>query len=208
MNLVRTLFSHYRCQVLALLLLRPDEHLHVREIARMTGLPAGSLHRELKLLTNAGLLVRQTVGNQVHYQANRNCPIFDELASIFRKTSGLADLLLEALLPLKNDLELAFVFGSMANGKQQTTSDIDVFIIGTVSFETAVQALTTTQSLLKREINPVVMTHERFTKSIEGGDRFISRIIAEPKIFIIGDSNDFGELTKNRNAENTRNGQE
>lgn len=202
-GLVRTLFSHYRCQILALLLLRPDEHLHVREIARITGLPAGSLHRELKLLTNAGLLIRQAIGNQVHYQANRNCPIFDELARIFRKTSGLADLLREALLPLKNDLELAFVFGSMANGKQQITSDIDVFIIGTVSFETAVQALATTQPFLKREINPVVMSHERFTKSAEDRDRFISRIMAEPKIFIIGDSSDLRKLTKNRDAENT-----
>ena len=81
------LFGNYRRQVLALLLLRPEERFHVREIARLTGIPAGSLHRELKLLAEAELLVRQSVGRQVYYQANRQSPIFEELAGIFRKTA-------------------------------------------------------------------------------------------------------------------------
>jgi DNA-binding transcriptional ArsR family regulator len=99
-NLAETLFSVYRRRVLAFLFLRPEEHFHVREISRLTSVPPGSLHRELKLLAEAGLLVRHKAGNQVRYQANRNCPIFDELAGIFRKTSGLADVVREALLPL------------------------------------------------------------------------------------------------------------
>lgn len=99
-GLAETLFSDYRRRVLALLLLRPDENYHVREISRLTGVPAGSLHRELKLLADAGLLMRHAVGNQVRYQANRDCPIFSELAGIFRKTSGLADIIRTALLPL------------------------------------------------------------------------------------------------------------
>lgn len=84
-NPVDLLFSAYRRQVLGLLLLRPDDSLHVREIARLTGVPAGSLHRELRALTEAGLLPREPVGNRVRYRANRACPIFDELAGIFRK---------------------------------------------------------------------------------------------------------------------------
>lgn len=88
-GLAETLFSDYRRRVLALLLLRPDEHFHVREISRLTAIPAGSLHRELKLLADAGLLERHAQGNQVRYQANLDCPIFTELAGIFRKTSGL-----------------------------------------------------------------------------------------------------------------------
>ena len=79
-GLAETLFSDYRRRILALLLLRPDEHFHVREISRLTGVPAGSMHRELKLVTNAGLLLRHLAGNQVRYQANRDCPIFQELA--------------------------------------------------------------------------------------------------------------------------------
>jgi predicted transcriptional regulator len=90
-QLVEILFGAYRRQILGLLLLRPDETFYVREIARLTGVPAGSLHRELKLLTDAGLLLRTAVGNQVRYQADQECPIYPELAGIFRKTAGLAD---------------------------------------------------------------------------------------------------------------------
>src|ERR1039457_1759804 len=99
-NLAETLFSEYRRRVLAFLMLRPDEHFHVREISRLTAVPAGSLHRELRHLAEAGLLVRHTAGNQVLYQANRDCPIYHELAGIFRKTSGLADVIRDALLQL------------------------------------------------------------------------------------------------------------
>ena len=120
-NLAETLFSVYRRRVLALLFLRPEEHFHVREISRLTGVPPGSLHRELKLLAGAGLLARHTAGNQVRYQSNRNCPIFDELAGIFRKTSGLADVVREALLPLSDEVEVAFIFGSVAKGEERVT---------------------------------------------------------------------------------------
>src|SRR5690606_11717738 len=107
----------YRRQILGLLLLRPDETFYVREIARLTGVPAGSLHRELKLLNEAGLLLRATAGNQVRYQANRDCPIHEELAGIFRKTAGLADVLRELLGPLQAPISVALVFGSVAQGK-------------------------------------------------------------------------------------------
>ncbi len=99
-NPIELLFTAYRRQVLGLLLLRPDDSLHVREISRLTGVPAGSLHRELRTLTEAGLLLREPVGNQVHYRANRAAPLYPELAVIFRKTTGLADVLRDALAPL------------------------------------------------------------------------------------------------------------
>jgi hypothetical protein len=85
---VELLFGAYRRQVLSLLLLRPDESFYVREIGRLTGVPAGPLHRELKALAEAGLLVRKASGNQVRYQAARDCPIYPELAGIFRKDGG------------------------------------------------------------------------------------------------------------------------
>lgn len=141
-NPLDLLFSAYRRQVLALLLLRPDESLHVREISRLTGVPAGSLHRELRALTEAGFLLREPMGNQVRYRANRACPIYPELAEIFRKTAGLTDLLREALAPLADRIMVAFVFGSMAQGTERATSDVDVFVVGEVSFAEVVAALT------------------------------------------------------------------
>lgn len=195
-NLAETLFSAYRRRVLALLLLRPEEHFHVREISRLASVPAGSLHRELKLLAEAGLLVWHPAGNQVRYQANRDCPIFEELASIFRKTSGLADVVREALLPISGLVDVAFIFGSVAQGKERVTSDVDVFLIGTASFSEAVQALTATHQSLGREINPVVMPRERFLCKFEAGDQFVRRIMDEPKIFVLGDAGDLGKLEK------------
>lgn len=83
------LFGRYRRSVLALLLSRPDESFYVRQLARLARVPAGSLHRELKLLLSAGLLVRTTSGNQVRYQADPECPIRHELATVLgAATSG------------------------------------------------------------------------------------------------------------------------
>lgn len=85
---VEILFGSYRRRILALLFVRPDEQFHVREISRLTGIPAGSLHRELKLLATGELLTRSRSGSQVYYQANRDCQVFPELASLFRKSEN------------------------------------------------------------------------------------------------------------------------
>lgn len=203
-NLVEILFSAYRRRVLAALLLRPEESFHVREIARLIGVPVGSLHRELKLLSEAGLLLREPAGNQVRYRANRDCPIFEELAGIFRKTVGLADVLREALAPLGEELEMAFIFGSVAQGKERITSDVDVFVVGTAPFARVVQALAQTHARIGREINPVVMSRDVFRTKYAKGDRFVTRVVKEPKIFVIGKANDLGKLAKDWAAKEAR----
>jgi len=199
-QLVEVLFGAYRRQILGLLLLRPDESFYVREIARLTGVPAGSLHRELKLLTDAGLLLRSLSGNQVRYQAERGFPIYGELAGIFRKTAGLADVLREALAPLQAKISLAFVFGSVAQGKEHAGSDIDLLVLGSVSFASVVHACNDCRDRLGREVNPVVMTQSAFHTKIKAGDRFVMRVVREPKIFVIGDAGEFGKLAENRAA--------
>jgi len=191
-NPVELLFTAYRRQVLALLLLRPEDSLHVREISRLTGVPAGSLHRELRILTDAGLLVREPVGNQVCYRANRAAPLFPELAEIFRKTLGLVDILRDALAPLAKGIKLAFVYGSLAQGTERGTSDVDVFVIGRVSFTSIVGALSPLRDRLGRELNPVVMTASGFAAQRAENDRFVSRVLKEPKLFVIGTQDDLG----------------
>jgi DNA-binding transcriptional ArsR family regulator len=86
--LANLLFGVYRHRVLSLLLLRPGDSFHVRMIARLTGIPAGSLHRELRQLADAGLLSAERIGNQIHYSANEASPVFDELAAVLEKTAG------------------------------------------------------------------------------------------------------------------------
>ncbi len=193
------LFGGYRRQVLALLLLRPDERFHVRGIARLTGVSVGSLHRELALLAQAELLVRSKEGRQVYYQANRQSPIFNELAGIFRKTSGLADVLRAALLPLTDQIELSFIFGSVAQGKERNDSDIDLFILGEVSFAAIVEVLADLHERLGREINPVIMRMAEFSEKCTS-DPFLQRVIKETKIYIMGGADDFAKLVGDRAA--------
>lgn len=189
------LFGEYRQRTLGLLLLNPEASYHVRELARLTGTSAGTLHKELTKLTTGGILQRKQIGNQVHYSANPTCPIFDELASILRKTSGLADVLAKALIRLENKIEFAFVFGSVARGDQQTISDVDVMLIGSLSFSDAVQALHSTQAVLQREINPVVYSQEEFSRRIKNNDSFTKEVLAKPKLFIIGKENELSQST-------------
>jgi predicted nucleotidyltransferase len=193
-QLVELLFGTYRRRILSLLLLHPEQSYYVREIGRLTGIPAGSLHREVRLLTNAGLLARSVSGNQVRYQVDRSCPVYEELAGIFRKTAGLADVLREALAPLGSGVQVAFVFGSVAQGKERPTSDVDVMVVGSASFSEVVQAFVAAHDRLGREINPVVMTGDQFRSKLERRDRFVSRLVREPKIFLVGDSGELAEL--------------
>lgn len=192
------LFSDYRRRVLGLLLLNPDTTYHVRELARLTGTAAGTLHKELTKLTAAGVLQRQEVGNQVHYSANRDCPVFEELASILRKTSGLVDVLAAALSPVEKKIALAFVFGSLARGEQQSKSDVDVMLVGRLSFADAVRVLHPAQATLQREINPVVYSPDEFRRRAASGDSFIREVLSNPKLFIAGNEDELGKLAQDQ----------
>lgn len=180
------LFTDYRRKVLDLLLLQPDAQYHLREIARLTGTQPGTLARELAKLVAAGVLLKVPVGNQVHYRANRECPIFTELSSILRKTSGLAETLAAALLPLAEQVELAFVFGSMASGTARTDSDIDLLIIGELGFAEAVAALYPLQAQLAREINPKVYRHAEWQQLLAEQGAFIRNVLSKPRMLVLG----------------------
>lgn len=191
-QLAELLFKDYRRRVLGLLLLHPDESYHVREIARLTGTVAGTLHKELTRLANAGILDKQTTGNQVRYSANRDCIIYEELASILRKTSGVVDVLVEALAPLSEHIAHAFVFGSMARGKETSGSDIDLLIVGDVGFAETVTALYPAQESLRREINPRIYSMEEWKRMLDDKDSFIQDVLSKPRMDVVGDIHEPG----------------
>jgi len=195
-QLAALLFKEYRRRVLGLLLLHPEETYHVREIARLTGTVAGTLHKELARLAEVGILIKSVIGNQVRYGANREGLIFEELAAILRKTSGVVDVLVDALTPLADDIQLAFVFGSMASGKQTAGSDIDILIIGTSSFKAVVKALHSAESVLKREINPKVYSQSEWQRLVDANDRFFAEVMDKPKLLVMGDKHEFGKLSR------------
>ena len=197
-SLAEALFTKTQQRVLGLLLGNPERSYYTNEIVRFADAGIGTVQRELQRLESAGLITAQKIGNQKHYQANRAAAIFEELRGIVIKTVGLADVLRKAILPLLEQVHLAFIFGSIAQGKERITSDIDVMVIADASFEDIVQAFYSAQEFLGREVNPVVMSVSEFSSKVLQGDRFVSRIVKEPKIFLKGGSDDLGKLVADR----------
>ena len=197
-SLGQALFTKTQQRVLGLLFGNPERSYYANEIVRFADAGIGTVQRELQRLESAGLITAEKIGNQKHYRANRAAAIFEELRSIVIKTVGLADVLRNAILPLKEQVDLAFIFGSIAQGKERITSDIDVMVIGDASFQSIVPVFHPTQETVGREVNPIVMTVSEFSGKFLQGDRFVSRIVKEPKIFLIGGSDDLGKLTTDR----------
>ena len=199
-SIAHHLLGQTRSSVLSALFLHPEKSLHVRELARVTGASPGSLHRELRALSDLGLLLRQEVGRQVHYQANRQCPVFGELAGLLRKTAGVADVLRDALLPLGKRVALAFVYGSMAAGTERPGSDVDVMVLGDVGFADVAMAFADVQATLAREVNPTPMSTADFARKFAEGDGFACSVAANPRIWLIGGEDDFAKLASYRQA--------
>lgn len=162
MSLSSLLFSEYRRRVLGLLRLHPDQHYHVREITRLTHTAPGTLNRELVKLTEAKVLIQQASGRQIYYRANRDLSVFEELVSILRKTSGLVEVLANALMPFSDQIKAAFVFGSVGRGTENIGSDVDVLIIGDISFGQIIAACYPVQEMIGREINPKVLQQKEW----------------------------------------------
>jgi uncharacterized protein len=194
------LFGKIRRAVLSLLYARADEEFYIRYILRTVGAGHGSVQRELKRLAEAGILRRTARGRQVYYQANPDSPIFPELKSLIVKTAGIGDILLNALAPLAERIKIAFIFGSIAKGEETRRSDIDLLIIGDVSFMDVVTSLQAAQKTTGREINPTVYPFKEFESKIETNQHFLATILDEPKLFLIGDENELSRLAKRRLA--------
>lgn len=192
-TLATILFPEYRRRILGMLLLHPEDALHGREIARRAGLPAGTVSRELATLAEVGLLRRERRGNQHIYSADVACPIHQELASILRKTSGVRDVLADALEPLAPQLVCAFIFGSVAQGVERPGSDVDVLVIGDAGFALVVQALHPAEAAVGRSIHPVVLSQQEFSARVHT-QGFLRDVLAKPKLFLIGNDDELAQL--------------
>ena len=182
--------NQYRRNVLALLLMKPQHWVHLRELARLTGASPGTLKKELDALLAAGLLKSQKVGNQTQFSANAEHPVYPELSGLIRKTIGLRDVLADALQPLGDLVKVVFVFGSMAIANENSQSDVDVLVIGDVTFGQVVEALYDAQTTLAREINPKVMTQAEWQSKRDQGNTFVKELVSKPKLFIVGAEHD------------------
>jgi predicted nucleotidyltransferase len=155
-DLSSALFGKTRRAVLALLFSNPDEEFYLRQIVRRIRSGQGGVQRELQRLADARVILRSVRGRTTFYQANRACPVFNELRGLVIKTAGVAEVLRAALLPLKEQIEVAFIYGSVARARMRVSSDIDLFVVGTVGFREVVDQLSSAQTEIAREVNPRV----------------------------------------------------
>jgi predicted nucleotidyltransferase len=195
-NIASVLFGRVRLAVLTLLFGNPDREFYLREIVRAAGVGQGAIQRELASLVSAGLVQRLRRGSNVFYSADRQSLLFDELHSLVMKTSRSADILKAALEKLTDQVAAAFIYGSVAKGTEKAASDIDLMVIGSVSFAEVVSALLDAQEWLGREINPSVFSADEFRRRAVSGDHFISTVMNEPKIFLLGSDNELRELAE------------
>ncbi len=180
--------NQYRRKVLGLLLMRPDQQIHLRELARVIGAAPGTLKKELDALCGVGLLRAERVGNQVRFCANTAHPVFPELQALIRKTIGLADALRLSLAPLAGRIDAAFIFGSMASGTESAGSDIDLMVVGDAGFAEIVDATYAAQATLGREINPKVMSASEWQAKKAERNAFLQDVLNKPRIMLIGDA--------------------
>lgn len=194
-SLSNVLFSKARQRLLGLLYSHPEKDFYTNEIIRHTNMGSGAIQRELELLSRVGLIITQTVGNQKRYKANKRSLLYNELRSIIVKTFGLADVLREALKPLQEKILLAFIFGSIAKQTDTVNSDIDIMLIGNdLTYSDFFNKITEVESKLERKINPTFHTPQEWVQKITEKNNFLTKIISQPKIFLIGDEDELEKL--------------
>ena len=193
-SIAEALFGKTRRRVLGLLYGQPDKSFYLRQITRETGAGIGSVQRELDRLTGAGLVTRHPLGNQVHFRANPDSPVFEELHGLMKKTTGLADVVRSALGKLAEKIHVAFVFGSVAKGSHSTYSDVDLLIVGDLGLREVVPLLSPVQDQIGREVNPTVYRPEEFRSLSENDNHFLGRVLREPRILILGNEDELRRL--------------
>lgn len=190
-GLSEALFSKVQTRVLGLLFGNPDRSFYANELFRLAGSGTGAGVRELTKLSTVGLITVNKIGNQKHYQANREAPIFEELRGIVLKTFGMADVLRQGLLPIANKISVAFIYGSIAKGTDTAKSDIDVMVVGdNLAYSDVYAVLMPAEQQLARKVSPAIYSRDDVIQKLEKGNAFLTRLMAQPKIFLIGSEHD------------------
>ena len=186
-SLADALFPKVRQRILAVLFGAPDRSFYANEVIALAASGTGAVQRELASLSESGLLTVSKQGNQKHYQANANTPVFTELRALVLKTMGLADVLRNALSPLAAQIDFAFVYGSVARQQDTAQSDVDVMIVSaSLAYGEVFGALEDAAMSLGRKVNPTLYTPSEWDKRVAQDSAFVTRVVQQPKIWLIG----------------------
>jgi len=190
-SLADALFTKTQQRVLGVLFGDPDRSFYASELIRTAGTGSGAAQRELARLEDSGLVVGRRIGRQKHYQANAASPLFSELRNIVLKTVGLAEPLRDALKPLSSAIRAAFVYGSVAKAADRSGSDIDLMVISdSLTYGEVFGALERVAKTVGRQVNPTVYTVAEFSKRSRGESAFLTRVLEQPRVWVIGSEHD------------------
>jgi predicted nucleotidyltransferase len=191
-SLTELLSSRVKAEIFRLLFGPGAQELHVREIARRARLNDATVRQELRRLARVGVVVARRDGNRTCYRANAEHPLHPDIRSLVRKTSGLADVLREALRGL--EVPVVFVFGSVATGEEKAGSDVDLMVVGTLTMRELTKRLSGVAERLGREVNPHILSPGEFARRRKEGDHFLTTVLRGPKLFVIGDEHELTGL--------------
>jgi predicted nucleotidyltransferase len=195
-HILDSLFPRTRQAILSAVLLRPDKWWYLTDLAKHIGVSPSSLQRELVSLVNGDLLISRRDGKRVYYKINQDCPIVEELQTIFVKTSGIADVIKSCLNRFGDKIDIAFVYGSVARTEELSTSDVDLMIIGDVGLADLVPDLRRAEKDLGREVNPTIYSPGEFLRRRKEGDSFISTVLSDQKIFLKGNDSELEAVAR------------
>jgi predicted nucleotidyltransferase len=186
-SLAHALFSKVQLRLLSLLIGHPERSFHTSEIIRLAKSGTGAVQRELIKLTKAGVLLSLIDGNRKTYRANTQAPIFEELYGIILKTTGLVEPIRRALRQFQNQIKFAFVYGSVANGTETASSDVDVMIVGEgLSYSEVYGALQMAEKAISRPVNPNIMTLSEWDQALISKNPFLKGLAEKPRLIIFG----------------------
>lgn len=190
-GLAGALFSATQQRVLGLLFGQSERSFFATELIALAGGGSGAVQRELQRLAESGLATVTRVGNQKHYQANKAAPIFEELHGIALKTLGPAEVLRGSLESLSPHLQEAWLYGSVAKGRDRADSDIDVLLVArdasNITLEKIYAALAPAEKRLGRKISPTLYSADEFLR--RKASAFLRKVLEGEHISLIGDAN-------------------
>jgi len=193
-GLADLLFGRTRGAIMALLFGHADQSFYTRQIAREVDASVGAVQRELENLSKVGLIVRNSVGSQVFYQANRDAPIFREMQGLVNKTVGIFSVLRSALHPLAKRVLVAFVYGSVAREEETAQSDVDLLVVGKATLEEVLSRLSTVEKTIRRPINSTVYSVAEFKSKLASGNHFLTAVLKGQKVFLLGDEDELRKV--------------
>jgi len=187
-SLADALFTATQQRLFSLLFGQPRRSFFVTELIELADVGRGAVQRELSRLERSGLVTTERHGNQKHYRANPDAPIYKELCSIIKKTVGVQQQVRAVLEPLETQISLALIYGSVAKQSDTTKSDIDLLVVSNdLTLEDLYSELALAEKQLGRQINPTLYTESEFRKRRTSGNAFLKRVLDGPTLRITGE---------------------